>query len=715
MTVVALALGGTAFHYVETRMIDTVGEIMALTAVEVSDKLEGVLAERYGDVVVMARLFGTQPNNRELQSAYIAQVKAAFPDYVWLGVTNQQGRIVVATESTTIGQDYSAQPGFQAARDEQRLHVGDVAPFAPMGNVDTVSYTAAIRNSRGEFFGIVMVRIGVSGLEHVLTGTIRAFHEREKFWGPVEYQVLTEQGLVFIDSVHGGTDRVNLKQLGLPSAILSEHALSGYASEEHRRRHVPVITGHARTSAGSGFEGLQWTVLMRMDRRDILAPIREVLWNLGLAGGIVVIPIFGLLVWTVTRVQEEYLSAHREHARASEAESSLRESEAQTKVIVETALDAIIVMNDAGIITAWNLQAEKTFGWSRPEAVGRLLSTTIIPPQYREAHERGLRRFLDTGEGPVLNSRIEITACDRLGREFPVELAISTLMRGPVCTFSAFVRDITERKQAEERLADALAMLNLIMNNIPLCVFWKDRTSTYLGCNQLFSQAAGAESPDAIIGKTDWDLCWKHIAESHREDDRLVMETGTPRLNFEERIVISGGGSRWISTSKVPLRNNGGQVFGILGIFQDITERKRAESRAAIEYETNRVLAEAEAQADALLKILRAICDIAQWEVGAIWFRNEDTHVLSCAELYQRPSVDATELSRASMQTVIRRGRDLPGRVWDKGEATWVPDLAKRIGFPSRLRGSPGESAECPGVPNSHKAGCPWRAGILQP
>ena len=114
MTVVALALGGTAFHYVETRMIDTVGEIMALTAVEVSDKLEGVLAERYGDVVVMARLFGTQPNNRELQSAYIAQVKAAFPDYVWVGVTNRTDSLSSPRSPSTIGADYSTQPLFQS-------------------------------------------------------------------------------------------------------------------------------------------------------------------------------------------------------------------------------------------------------------------------------------------------------------------------------------------------------------------------------------------------------------------------------------------------------------------------------------------------------------------------------------------------------------------------------------------------------------------------
>jgi signal transduction histidine kinase/ActR/RegA family two-component response regulator len=129
-------------------------------------------------------------------------------------------------------------------------------------------------------------------------------------------------------------------------------------------------------------------------------------------------------------------------------------------------------------------------------------------------------------------------------------------------------------------------------------------------------------------------------------------------------------------------------VFGILGIFQDITERKRAESRAAIEYEANRALAEAKSQAEAMLRILRVICSLAQWDVGAIWFRNEETYLLSCAEFYHHPSVDAAELSRVSLQTVLARGRDLPGRVSDKGEPAWVPDLVSEADFPRAAEAS---------------------------
>jgi two-component system, sensor histidine kinase and response regulator len=123
--------------------------------------------------------------------------------------------------------------------------------------------------------------------------------------------------------------------------------------------------------------------------------------------------------------------------------------------ILESALDAFVEMDSNGLITDWNAQAEATFGWPRFEAVGQLLSQTIIPGHHRDAHERGLRHFLTSGEGPVLNKRIEITALHRDGREFPVELTISATSGGGKHRFSAFVRDIAERKRFEQELRAA--------------------------------------------------------------------------------------------------------------------------------------------------------------------------------------------------------------------------------------------------------------------
>jgi PAS domain S-box-containing protein len=136
----------------------------------------------------------------------------------------------------------------------------------------------------------------------------------------------------------------------------------------------------------------------------------------------------------------------------SDLSQRIKQNESILRSIINSALDAVIVIDERGIITEWNSQAEQTFGWDRNWVIGKRLSDTIIPTEYREAHERGMKHFLKTGEGPVLNKRIEITAVDSKGRVFPVELTIIPNKVDGVFFFSSFVRDITEAKKSERTL-----------------------------------------------------------------------------------------------------------------------------------------------------------------------------------------------------------------------------------------------------------------------
>jgi diguanylate cyclase (GGDEF)-like protein/PAS domain S-box-containing protein/hemerythrin-like metal-binding protein len=124
-------------------------------------------------------------------------------------------------------------------------------------------------------------------------------------------------------------------------------------------------------------------------------------------------------------------------------------------IIFENTLDAVLLMDSKDVITGWNKQAELIFGWSRDEAVGRLMHETIIPERFRKQHIQGMQHFLSTGEGPVLNTRIEIFALHRDGYEFPVELAISPIKTADGYEFSSFVRDISERKRVENALRES--------------------------------------------------------------------------------------------------------------------------------------------------------------------------------------------------------------------------------------------------------------------
>jgi PAS domain S-box-containing protein len=150
------------------------------------------------------------------------------------------------------------------------------------------------------------------------------------------------------------------------------------------------------------------------------------------------------------------------------ARERLRSREAELRGIVDSALDAVVAIDESGSITTWNPQAERIFGWPREEAIGRKLATTIIPPQHREAHQRGLSRYLATRESRIIGQRIEMTAMHRDGREFPVELAITSLHTEDGLSFSAFIRDVTERRRLEEqvRLAQKMEAIGTLAGGV---------------------------------------------------------------------------------------------------------------------------------------------------------------------------------------------------------------------------------------------------------
>lgn len=152
------------------------------------------------------------------------------------------------------------------------------------------------------------------------------------------------------------------------------------------------------------------------------------------------------------KLQTEILEHRRVETELSRVGQELARSEVRTRSILETAFEAYISMDSEGRIAEWNPQAETTFGWTRAEMLGRPLAETVVPPHYREALLRGLARFLQTGDGPALNKRMELSALHRDGREIPVELVISPLRVGDTLTFNAFLHDISERKSAEAQL-----------------------------------------------------------------------------------------------------------------------------------------------------------------------------------------------------------------------------------------------------------------------
>ena len=184
--------------------------------------------------------------------------------------------------------------------------------------------------------------------------------------------------------------------------------------------------------------------------------------------------------------------------------------------ILDSALDAHILMSHTGTNVGWNPQSERIFGWQAEEVLGRRLSDVIIPPIYREAHERGIRTFQETGRGAVLGKRIEIEGLHRDQRLFPIELTVTSVETPGGLVFSAFIRDITARKEAEQSLKEAKERAEQAARDRAGILAAVDVFFIYVDSNGLVTEwTAMAEqtfslSRNAVLGRrlTDLPIPW---------------------------------------------------------------------------------------------------------------------------------------------------------------------------------------------------------------
>ncbi|MDB6029639.1 MAG: sensor hybrid histidine kinase, partial [Verrucomicrobiales bacterium] len=254
------------------------------------------------------------------------------------------------------------------------------------------------------------------------------------------------------------------------------------------------------------------------------------------------------------------------------AEHEMEESVSRERAILDTALSAVVVINPESVIVDWNFQAEKIFGWTRAEAIGRGLSETIIPSRYREGHERGMKRFLSSSSAPAPNRQIELSALHRSGKEFPVELAISPLRTGDSLLFCAFIADITERKRAEEQIREQAELLDkahdaiLVRDMDDRIIFWNH------GATNLYEWTA-----EEAIGKSAHQLLFKNESTQSAEALKATLQKGEWSGEFAH---ITKTGKEAIVQSRWTLvRDAGSEPKHILAINTDITERKKIEAQ----------------------------------------------------------------------------------------------------------------------------------------
>jgi PAS domain S-box-containing protein len=265
------------------------------------------------------------------------------------------------------------------------------------------------------------------------------------------------------------------------------------------------------------------------------------------------------------------------------AERGLRLSEERNQLIVETALDGVVTINARGMITGWNTQAEKLFGWTRIEVMGRELAELVIPERAREEHRNGMHRYVETGVARVLNKRIEMSALHRDGHEFSVELAITAIGFGDELVFSAFIRDITSRIRAEEALRESEQRFRMTANAAPVLIWMSGQDKRCTWFNQRWLDFVG-RNIEQEIGDGWCDNV--HPADFDRALDTYHAAFDARRsYEMEFRLQRDDGAWRWLLERGTPHLGPNGEFVGYIGTCIDITEHRETveqlrESRA---------------------------------------------------------------------------------------------------------------------------------------
>ncbi|HEV7437159.1 MAG TPA: PAS domain S-box protein [Pseudorhizobium sp.] len=258
------------------------------------------------------------------------------------------------------------------------------------------------------------------------------------------------------------------------------------------------------------------------------------------------------------------------------AEVALRESEARKSAILQTALDCIITIDQDGQILDWNPAAELTFGHSAAIALGQDLAQVIIPPELREMHYKGMARYLETGEGPVLGRRVELEALRSDGSRFPVELAITATSIQGRQLFTAYLRDISERRRSESALRESEARITATFENAFAGISEVDPNGRFIRVNEELCRVTGY-SRDELMKLRFQDITPPEDLPKDHEQFVRQMTNEISVYQMEKRFVHKSGSHIWVDLSASRVDDDQGRPLYGVRVVRDVSERKRAQ------------------------------------------------------------------------------------------------------------------------------------------
>jgi len=374
----------------------------------------------------------------------------------------------------------------------------------------------------------------------------------------------------------------------------------------------------------------------------------------------------------------------RDQTERRSAEQALRSSEERFLKAFRSSPDSITIstLKDGKFLDV-NDGFTRISGYTREEAVGKASETLRI---WANQDDRAKMVELLQRHGRVVN--LETIMRIKSGAIIHCLVSAEVIeVEGEQCLVGV-TRDVTSEREAAKALEESRAMLSVILDTIPIRVFWKDRESKYLGCNLLFAKDAGLGSPLDIVGRNDSELVWNEQAESYRRADREVLQSGRAKMNFEEVQIHANSERRWHRTSKVPLLDPKGTLIGVMGCYEDITEERKADEALR---KSEAALRESESRFRALAESTSAVIMIFRGE--SMLYINPAGQQLIGFSLQKIESMKFWEIIHPEFRDLVRerglarqRGQPVPDRyevkvITASGESKWVDFSGRTIDF----------------------------------
>jgi PAS domain S-box-containing protein len=379
------------------------------------------------------------------------------------------------------------------------------------------------------------------------------------------------------------------------------------------------------------------------------------------------------------------LALVRALANAAETEIALRMANQELlltaqrmRTVLDTTQDAFVSISSDGLVTAWNIAAERLFGYTAAEALGRTVADLIIPVRLRGAHTAGVARIRDGAVSGVVGRRTQLDAVDRAGREFPIEMTMQVAYEHGGCTFNAFLHDISGRVNAQRQLEDERTFLAALLDSLDTGVAGCDAEGTVAVRNralrQLYEQDGDAVA--GTLGGTGRLYGTDARTPLTPGEDPLTRALAGERVQGQPLTVRAADGRRrrFVANAQ-PIITAEGRHLGAVAALHEVTDQHRAEVLREVQHAVSQALADAGSAEEAATGTIAAVAGALDWAYGEFWQTDAASDTIGRIGSWVRPGADLSAFT-AHEPLTFARGEGLAGIAWDTDTELWIPEVA---------------------------------------